>query len=284
MLHDKKKILITVLFAVLFTGHAVSVGAYVLNGHHLIDLMTKKLKGAKTLLVTQKLTIFDTSDPKKAARFDETLRYVFPETFRSDIRSESAQRIKIVSKGEILTVIDGKISSRTETRFDRYKDILLYHSRKLLQNHLDRLGLDSSVSSLGRFEGKVVFVLGSEYPDESRPQIWIEKDTFMPVRWVIDAKTADRPEDFLEVRYLRWRHIDKAWYPMHIEFYQNHKLERDIRVETVQVNPVFMENLFDINQLILTYRPKTEIPPDQPKQSEINEVQKTIKDFKMIYD
>jgi hypothetical protein len=107
--------------------------------------------------------------------------------FRSDILSENTQKIHVVSKGRELTIIDGKIADDFQSVFDIYKDLILYRSRILLQKRLDMLGVDGSISSLGRFRGKIAYIVGAQYPDESASQVWLNKDTFRPIRWIMNG-------------------------------------------------------------------------------------------------
>jgi hypothetical protein len=261
--------------------------AYVLQGPHILDLMTQKLGGAKTLMVSQILTIYGTQGPQSAVELKETLKYVFPETFRSDIRSDNIETIHVRSDGEAVTVVDGRVSANPETPYNRYKDILLYHSRALLQNRLEQLGVDVSVSSLGRFQGNIAFVLGSEYPDENRHQIWIEKDTLVPLRWILpgkDSENSPNSNDKIEIRYLDWKQIDHHWYPMRIAFYQSDVLAREIRVDTIEVNPSFSKEAFDIDRLKSAYRPEIPVVPDPNKPGALNEVQQTIEEFKKRFE
>jgi len=257
--------------------------AYVLQGQHLLELMTQNFKKSKRLLVSQQLVLYDNSGSKSTVELNETLRYDFPETFRSDILSENVKRIHVLSKGTALTVIDGKAAIESETRYDRYKDIMLYNSRALLEKRLSSLGVDFTISSLGRFQGQPAYVLGAQYPDETAPQIWLDKDTFRPIRWVITGKVADNPEDFLEVRYLEWQRVHKTWYPMRVEFYKNDILVRQINVDNIEAAPDFPEDLFNIDHLKSIYRLDTAAVPDQGAEKELNEVQETIEKFKQIY-
>jgi hypothetical protein len=56
-----------------------------------------------------------------------------------------------------------------------------------------------------------------------------------------------------EVRYLDWRQVNSAWYPMHMQFYQDGILLREIRVERMQVNLTFPKELFDVARLRFEY-------------------------------
>ncbi len=271
------------MFLVNVVWFIAQADAYVLQGSHLLELMTQNLGKSKRLLISQKLILYYNS-LQGGLEFDETLKYIFPETFRSDIISENVQRIHVLSKGEALTVIDGKAVDASETIYGRYKDIFLYNSRVLLEEKLFLHGVDVDVSSLGRFQGQPVYVVGAQYPDETVPQLWLTKDTFRPLRWIITGKTAENREDTLEVRYLDWQPLNKMWYPMRVEFYRDDILVREIMVQNIETKPIFPEDLFDIDHLKSIYRPDALEGPEQGAEKDLNEVQKTIEEFKKIYE
>lgn len=258
--------------------------SYVLQGPHILDLMINRYVKTKSLLVSQRLIIYNKNQQEDPAELNENLRYCFPEKFRSDILSENVKRIHVVSKGMSLTVIDEKFVSDSETWFDWYKDILLYNSRMLIQEQLLILGVDVSVTSLGRFQGKTAYVLGAQYPDQSVPQLWIDKNTFKPFRWIISGKTDKDPESSREIHYLDWQQTDRVWYPMHIEFYENNILTREIKVEHIKIVPFFAEDLFDIAHIKSICTQPDHLSPNPEEIDELNEIQKTIEEFKRIYE
>ena len=256
-----------------------SLHAYVLPGPYLLKLMTQNLGIANRLLVTQKLVLHDDNPNMSADELSETLMFMFPETFRSDIVSENIQRIRILSDRSVFTVIDGKISDEPENSYDHYKDLILFRSREILQERLSNLGVDVKVTSLGRFQGKPAYVLGAQYPDETSPQVWLDKKTFLPFRWIITSNATQN----LEVLYLNWKKLNRTWYPMRIEFFSNGNLVREIRVQDIKVNPSFQADLFDIQQLKSLYPQDAPAEPKNGDKEELDEVQKTIDEFKNIY-
>jgi outer membrane lipoprotein-sorting protein len=269
-----------IIFAFFYT----SANAYVIPGPHLLELMIERLGKPKSLLTSQKILLYDVSLEKNVVKLRETLKYNFPEEFRSDIQTENAKKIYVFSSGTALTIIDNKIVSNTGTRFDCYKDVFLYRSRILLQDRLSSLGVDVYVSSLGRFQDKIVYVIGAEYPDEAVPQIWLDKDTFQPVRWLIIDNDNKNNRDVLEIRYEDWKRTHKAWYPMHIEFYHNSVLVREIYADEIKVNPSFSEKLFDIERLKSVYLNHTPIEQDENDLKGLSDIQKTIRKFKKLYE
>lgn len=274
----RKSLAILFCLAILGFQHA-SLHAYVLPGPFLLKLMTQNLGIADRLLVTQKLILHDDNPNMNTDELNETLTFKFPKTFRSDIVSENIQRIRILSNRIVFTVIDGKISDEPENAYDHYKDLMLFRSREIIEERLSDLGVDVKVSSFGRFQGKPAYILGAQYPDETAPQVWLDKNTFLPFRWIISGNATRN----LEVLYLDWKNLNKTWYPMRIEFYSNGNLVREIHVQDIKVNPSFPDDLFDIQKLTLLYPKDAPIEPKNGDKEELDEVQKTIEEFKKIY-
>jgi hypothetical protein len=310
---------LSLVVAVLFSTMTF---AYVLQGPHILQLMTEKLGQADSLFISQKVVFYNlrsqpespiennpavadiltasrTNDPQgrsnkrvdvpirsQSVQLDESLRYVFSEAFRSDITSDNNQRIYVFRKGQTLTVIDGVISGAGETRFDLYKDLLLYRSRETLSERLSYLGIDIFVSSLGKYDGKIALVIGAEFPDETVPQVWVDKETFQPLRMIIPGTKSpySNSPGLLEIRYSQWQEIGKIRYPMQIEFIQDGKTVRAIEVDDYQINPHFSNDMFDIARLKLEYR-QPGVTPDRSAEKEgLSEVQKTIEEFKKIFE
>lgn len=279
----RKKTVVSFWCLVALISLSGSAIAYILPGPFVLELMINHFGKAKRLLVHQTLKIYRSPLQNDHAEFDETLRYIFPDKFRSDILSKDTHRIHLVSSDGPLTIIDGKAGVSRSSRFDQYKDILLYHSPLMLQQRLFLLGVDVSVSSIGRFQGKIAFVLGAEYPDESVPQVWVEKETFMPLRWIVTGKTESKKDD-LEIRYGQWSKKGNLWYPGHVGFYQNELLLREIDVNQIEVDPHFSQKLFDIRRLRSIHSGKTGSEPGRENGVKDNEIKKTIEEFKKIYD
>ena len=274
----KKSWAVFFCLAILAFGHT-ALNAYVLPGPYLLDQMTQHLGRGNRLLVTQKLLVYDNDSETGLAEFNETLKFVFPETFRSDIDTDKIQRIHVLSEDGAITVVDGKISNESDNPYDHYTDLLLFRTNKSLQKRLLDLGVNVQMSSLGRFQGKMVYVIGAQYPDENTPQVWLDKNTFRPIRWIMTR----RPTQRLEVLYLNWQESNHAWYPMHIEFFFNGSLVREIYVQDIKVNPRFPADIFDIQQLKTQYPQQALSEPPKGAGENMDEVQKTIEDFKKIY-
>ena len=316
-----KKTLLVFCTIAMLSFYVSSLQAYVLQGRHVLDLVIEKLGRADTLFVSENLifyrmagavdeqgpatetdtiaTVNTAADDMPAVQkleasqeapametleFEGTLRYVFERAFRSDARSPDSERIHVAAAGRTLTIIDGSIVPDAVSRFNLFKDILFYRSREAFAERLLQLGIDVSISSLGRFEDKTAFVLGANYPDESVNQLWVDKDTLLPLRLIIRGVAGADNSDKVEIRYLIWWKIGKTQYPSRIEFYQEDDLVRVSQANNFEVDATFSEELFNIDRLTTMY-PRAPLQPitTQPA-AEPSEIQKTIEDFKRIFE
>jgi hypothetical protein len=318
-----KKCLVFPFLVAILVVFVAPLHAYILQAPHILDLMVENLGKAKSLFVSHKIIFYrsgfvdgseqhsidselnqsfnatEASDGSRRTRdhyademtevpetmeLEGSLRYIFSKAFRSDARSNDSERIFIFSDGKTLTLIDGNSVSGDTNRFDLYKDLLFYHSREELFERLFQLGVDVSISSLGRFDGKIAFVIGAEYPDESVSQVWIDQDSFLPLRWIIKGVDPAGESDSMEIRYLIWWKSGKISYPSRIEFYQDGNLVRVNQAINLDENATFSEELFDINYLktVFPRSPAQPIVPGVPE--EPSEVEKTIEEFRRIFE
>ena len=273
------------LAAVLLTALSpASSDAYILRGPHIIDLMVRQMGRPDTLLVSQRVSYYGDRYEGSVVQARETVRYVFPDTFRSDSTSEYAERTRLMVRGQGLTIVDGRVAGSEEYPFDTYKDILMVRSRPLLSQRLSHLGVDIQSSSFDRFQDNVVLVLGTESPDETVSQVWVDKETFKPVRWLMPGRADDGSRLMREVRYLDWRQVNSVWYPMHMQFFEDGILLREIRVERMKLNLAFPKELFDVARLRVEHAALEEAADDELVSEELDEVQETIDEFRKKYE
>jgi hypothetical protein len=158
----------------------------------------------------------------------------------------------------------------------------MFSSRPPLVRHLEQLGVDMNISSLGRLNKKTVYVAGAGYPDLSRAQVWFDKNTFLPVRWIVaPAKKTGQPPAF-EIRYLDWQRFDGIRYPGKIEFYDNGRLARAVTVEKLDRISGVPSSDFDISAVREKYQSASEVPENRGGAAE--EVRRQIEEFKKIYE
>ena len=271
-----------ILLAALFLVTAAPHGdAYVPPGPLAIDRMVRSLGKGRFLQTRQQWYFFDSAASAAGGDIRETARYRFPEQFKSEIRAAAFHRLHVVSGNRSITILDKQITSRQPSRFDQYKDLLLYRSRSLMTERLTYHGVDTLVTSVGRFNDTLAIVIGARYPDESKPQVWLTKDSFLPIRWIV--RPDDESDIPFEIHYSGWQKVGKQYFPRKIEFYENYVLAREIIVEQVDVTAVVEEREFSIDYYLKHYgTPDTTSPVEG--ESGPSEIDKTIDDFRKRFE
>ncbi|MCF8024315.1 MAG: outer membrane lipoprotein-sorting protein [Desulfobacteraceae bacterium] len=233
---------------VFFSLLAPAAGS-VLPAPFIIDRMIENLNLPKQMQVSQEVRIYPESGNLLSKTFEQKVYYRLPGAFRSEISTQHLERIHVFNQGASVTVADGKLDKQGLPWHLCYKDFFVFVSRRNMVDHFADLGINMHVSSLGRLDKKLVYVIGARYPEERRRQLWIGKETFFPVRWIVTpAKNAGQPPG-REIRYSGWRQSENTWYPEKIEFYENGETIQTMAVESIKIDPSLPGGLFDVDDL-----------------------------------
>ena len=304
MKHSCKKPLMAVMFiaataaTLLFSAAPDPAGAYVLEGPQVLDLTADAMGRIGAIKVSQKLIVYpqpaaqtsppaigDESAEKPPAPtvFDETAVYVMPERFRSDLVSDRIRRTHLVFGDSSITVIDGRLAVGQDP-FDLYQRLLRSRSRTRLMKTLNQLGVETAISSLGRVDDTVVYVLGAHYPDESVSQLAIDKDSFLPLRLLLVGDKSDAGGSRLEIYYRDWQKVQSGWFPYHLLFYEDGRLAREIRVSDILPDPTLPPDFMDLEALKASVAQKASETPQGQKQDAVKAVQRAVHDFQKKFE
>lgn len=270
---------VILLFAIL----PQKAGAYVLEGPHVLERTAQAMGKLSTLKINQKLLIYPQTPDNTPNVLDETVFYVMPQRFRSDIVSDQIHRTHLVVANQSLTVIDGRLTT-TQDPLDLYQRLLRSRTRAQLMKTLNGLGVETSVSSLGRIEEKVVFVLGAHYPDESVSQLAVDKETFLPVRLLLTDGRTEASDQRLEMYYRNWQKIQDGWFPAQVVFNINDRPAREIRVVEMHPNPSIAAEMMDPEALKASIAVTNADSPQEQKQEAVEAVQQGVKDFQKKFE
>jgi len=257
--------------------------AYVLEGPHLLELSAKAMGKIAALQANQKLLIYPQTPESAPAVYDQTVTYVMPERFRSDIVSDQIKRTHLVFADSSITVIDGRMAVG-EDPFDLYQQLPRSRTRQRLMRTLNRLGVETAISSLGRIAETVVFVLGARYPDESVSQLALDKKTFFPVRLLLVDRGAAASDRHLEIFYRNWQKVQSGWFPFQVEFFINGRLAREIRVTDLRLNPSIPAGMMDLEALKTSVALNHADTPQGQKQEALDAVQQAVQNFQKKFE
>ncbi|MFO8113184.1 MAG: hypothetical protein R6T92_11815 [Desulfosalsimonadaceae bacterium] len=216
--------------------------------------------------------------------YRQSMRYRMPGIFRADISSQDMRHVYISIPGEALTVIDEGIVSQSENPFYSYGILFSYGRRAELTDRLKELGIDVHVSSLGRLDKTICYVIGARYPDADVPQLWVDRENFMPVRLVPSAADNDDETPAQEIRFSQWRRFNGIRYPGEIVFLEEGAVVQEIVVDSIDANPVFEPGIFDIQKLTSSLKDKGDEDKTDGDKDISDEIQQEIDQFKRIFE
>jgi len=260
----KKKILILffLLFSFLLSGTSA---AFVPQAPHLLYLVIEKIKQPAGIEVFQTKKFFNYENSEDIyVELEEKLIYLFPNQLRSQILSEDTTNFYVESDFEFIKISDGAVVSRDKHLVEQYTDILIYRDHETLLTQLDLSGIDTSKVSFQRYDDKICYVIGrSQEKDKNFPGLWIEKETFLPVKYVIE-KNSQR----VEILYNNWQKVSRTMYPMQIYIFLNDKFFAMIDVKTFDLRSGFSPTLFNIDLIENLY----------PQKKPVNELENHVKE------
>lgn len=273
----KIKFLFIFLFAVLIPGLC---GAFVPETPHLLYMVMEKIKRPVGIEVYQTKKIINyNSIETESVELDEKLSYAFPNQFRSQMLSPDFSGFTVESNFEFIKVMDGKTVSRKKSNIDRYADVLLYRDYRELMYMLDRDGVDTTDVSFQRYKDTICYVIGR--PPEigkNHAGLWIEKDTFFPLKYVIHNNDL-----IVAFYYDEWQQVSKTWYPMRIRIFMDDQMFAVIQAKQVNLKKIELNTRFDIRYLAKLYPENITQPSDEEKDP-VDELDQQIENFKKLYE
>jgi hypothetical protein len=111
-------------------------------------------------------------------------------------------------------------------------------ARADVERYLRTIGIEERPSSLGRFDGRIVYIIGKTGPDQ--PQFWVYKDSFHPARVLYrdgDGKWDVRFRDFGSA-------VTGDWFPRIVEVARGEEILARFTALSADGRPQLADNLF----------------------------------------
>lgn len=223
---------------------ASTAQAYLLPAEFMLRMMAdKRLRiGSADMSMQLQTELAD------ATVIEERLYLKQPERLRW-VSQEEPERVRVERKGVRAIGTADKLV-RLTGRLDDLMAVLMMPDGKSVEDAGDRLisvlkgvGVDLKVVTLSRQGSDVAYVIGAEPWQTERPQVWIDKERFLPVRWIL--KSSD--SRWVETRLLDYGSAAGGdWFPHVVEIYENGKLKRRATVVKIDINQNLPDTLFDV--------------------------------------
>ena len=227
-----------------FTLTASAARAYILPSGFLLNKYYKKrpskLKSYKVELQT---SLVGGQYEGGEVSGKEVWYVALPMKFRSELELPGGTRIVVVSKGRRYTIEPGqKGEAKMEpAMFDPVINLLArgpvkgkkksFRAGDLLLSDLETAGIDVKVRGLTRMGDHIAVIIGAKEGEEDKPQLWIDKDTFLPLRYLSGKEAGG-----IDVRFSDFITMERRrWLPGKIEFYRDNKLFKMQEVKDVDL-------------------------------------------------
>lgn len=277
-----KKKFVLFLAVIGFLAVVSQAWAFIPVTPHLLHLVVQKIKQPEGLGVSQSRTILgEEGESAHVVTLEEELLHAFPGKLRSEIVTDSGTQFYVVSDSRFVRVVDGVVTAVEKTPVDYYADLLLYRDHESLLKLLVDSGVDTQTVSLQRLDKRICYFIGSlDPPGEDAVGLWIEKDSFFPVQYVI-RKNGWR----LTFVYDNWQRVSRSWYPGKINVLVDGHAFADIRVNRIELKSGLPLTLFDVDEILGQYpiKNKMEEYPEKTR-GQVDELDRQIEDFKKIYE
>ena len=227
-------------------GFAGPAQAYVMPADFLMRLLAeaRRESGQKDITLTLNADLADHDH-----QVDERIYLKRPERFRL-VQQDDVTLVRVDKEGQSAAGEDRALKPTGPSQnllpvllMPRGKDLDEMQAR--LVKALADLEIDTKTVTFGRLGETVVYVIGARAWETDKPQVWLDKMTFMPVRMILPVKTDTKPT-LVDTRLLEYGTGPVPSLPRVVEEWRDGKLARHAEVVSVQLNQELPETLFDL--------------------------------------
>jgi outer membrane lipoprotein-sorting protein len=163
-------------------GLTASASAYVPPASFILGKMAGRLASLRGVSATWFGAQYGGASADSARPVSGRLHLAAPDRFRLETRVEQGTQVEIWS-GSSKTLRVGE-TAKTEVAPGPHPLPTLFLGGSPRSTLRER-GVDLGVVHLGRLGSTVCWVIGAKAEDPARPQLWVDKETFLPVRWIV---------------------------------------------------------------------------------------------------
>ena len=218
--------------------------AYILPADFLCRLVADSHKNSlKDATLTLSLEVPEGSPPQ-----EERLYLKRPERMRF-VAAPASQTVFVAREAQQVMITDNKVVASGPTQ-DLLAVLLFPKGRDLdetstrMMQAIASVEVDTNTVTLARHGDGIAYIIGGHVWETDKPQIWIDKASYMPVRMRIVHRPRNGPPSMRETRLLNYA----AGLPRLFEVYDGDQLIRRSEVTQVAINQNLPETLFDLRE------------------------------------
>lgn len=220
-------------------------------------------RDVKTLRVELETQAYEASGAPAGAPVVERVMYQSPQGMRRELELADGNRVDVRSGDKYLAKVPGQPDKASRAPVDLLHDFVTVspplddtQAMERLLRDMKALRINPEVVSFARFDGRIAYLIGSKPWEQDKAQLWLDKETLLPLRVVMvapgasGATSADGkapPARRTDVRYLGWGSpVGGNWFPQMIEVWDGDRLVRRSITKDVERNIAFDATLFQI--------------------------------------
>ena len=222
--------------------------AYILPSDTILRMVVEKRRKLGIVDMTVQLT---TETDGKSAPLEERIYIKDPERMRRVRQEEGGAKVTVQ--------VEDKAAEGPENALKPLKavpdllPILLQPSGEELEQVqerlvgvLKRLGINTAIVTLGRLGSTIAYVIGGKANEAEKPLLWIDKESFLPLKIVTTQKKDGRSER-VEVRWMEFGSATTGdWFPRILEVWKDGKRVQRSEVTKIEINKKVPDTLFSL--------------------------------------
>ena len=237
-----KKLIFFVLIILFFQSNAI---AFILPSSKIFEFMEKERNKLSGVKVSQTTFVYDDALPQGKLEALSTLYLKKPDKFYLENKFSNNTMTVVANGSQVVTLVDNKIQRNIiGIKEDLIlRDLILCPSSSKILGRLKEFGIDTNSVGFGRANGIIVYIIGAKRKDNPLPQIWIDKERFIPIKLIAMDKENSR---WFEIEFLDYRLVDGFWYPFIINFFSDKKLVQTFIATDIFINSQISDHIFDV--------------------------------------
>lgn len=241
--------------------------AYIIPAHQIVRLMVRNKPKYTALRIEQSVVLYQDTFTGGRLEVPSLLFLEAPDKARLEVSFPQEKKVMVSQGKQSVSLIAERIAPEDKAELRQrllFRNLILLPSTRAILRLLREEGVDAGKVALGRYKGKIAYIIGAREGEERMPQLWVEKERLFPLRF-IGRVIIEGVVKMIEIKYQDYRYLSGGLsYPFRVEFYTDEKLTQCFRVKEIYESPKLVKGMFDVAK-IRKKHPRVEKPPPEEK-------------------
>jgi hypothetical protein len=164
----------------------------------------------------------------------------------------------IVKDDDVVEIYNGTIVSFSKNKALAFYELFSFDNIDDFLHYLDLIKVDSAKVTLGLYDHRICYVIGSENAGDNNNQLWIEKDSYLPKMLVMFYNGGDMGHSAKHI-FSKYDLNKKTFFPINVKYYKNDKLDLEFLTTRIGRTGIEDDEIFNVKKIMRGH--KVEITP-----------------------